>query len=559
MAVLFLYFMFLTLVSVGVGAFASRIFTRKSLFLLDIVWMGMASIALCAGVWSFFGSLNYVFSTIISIVALISMAFVPYTRQLIWSIIVFFLNLPKLQKMGIILITLLILAFGTLSGYVLDNDSYYIQTIKWLDTYALVPGIANWHLFLAQQSGFHVLEAALNFDFFNISFNDTGLFLTLVMVFWSILPAVIEESTVQKAYRNLMVLVLSVLLLLGTAPSPDVPVILIHYYVIYKFLFPVAEKQSENLLISIALVSLACYFKMTAIYLTVFPVFLFIKGFKSNWKSAGKLAVFPFAFLVVIIIKNGIASGYPLFPLTFVSLNVDWILPLEMAQFYTAATEAQAYGIAVADLQSLGAWERMVIWLTQDGVEGWINIFIGLVIVSSSIATLVFFKKSRLRTVFIVFLLFSITLFLTSPQARFFLPLLFPALILLGIYSIPVLRKRSYKIAVVGIIASSSMLIVPSVVALLTDNPRMKQVPTFSIDHMIYPGAASRFGTAFAKANINNITYNNPESADFFYGSYDIPLPAAQPEYFEYFRTYFMVSPEYRGDSPQQGFRAIRN
>ena len=230
-----------------------------------------------------------------------------------------------------------------------------------------------------------------------------------------------------------------------------------------------------------------------------------------------------------------------------------------MAQFYAAATEAQAYGIGVVDLQQLGVWERIGIWASQSGLEGWINKTVGLIILSSVVAAIVYFKKSKLRAVLVTFLFFSITLFLTSPQARFFLPLLFPVVVLLSVYSLAVIRKRSSMIAIASVIASSFILIIPSAIALLTDNPRMKAVPTFSKDGFIWPRAVSRFGTAFAKANINNIPYHNPESAEFFYGTYDVPLPAAQPEYFEYFKTYFMVSPEYRGDSPRQGFRAVKN
>lgn len=68
----------------------------------------------------------------------------------------------------------------------IDNESYYIQTIKWLDKYGLVKGLANLHVYLAQQSGFHILEAALNFDSVYDRFNDLSAFYLLIGVVWRV-------------------------------------------------------------------------------------------------------------------------------------------------------------------------------------------------------------------------------------------------------------------------------------------------------------------------------------------------------------------------------------
>ena len=49
------------------------------------------------------------------------------------------------------------------SSSIFDNETYYIQTIKWLNEYGYVKGIANVHPFLAQCSFWHVFQSGFNF------------------------------------------------------------------------------------------------------------------------------------------------------------------------------------------------------------------------------------------------------------------------------------------------------------------------------------------------------------------------------------------------------------
>lgn len=43
----------------------------------------------------------------------------------------------------------------------------------------------------------------------------------------------------------------------------------------------------------------------------------------------------------------------------------------------------------------------------------------------------------------------------------------------------------------------------------------------------------------FRESEINYVNYYKLESADFPYGTYDVPLPAALPEHLDYFKTNF--------------------
>ena len=69
------------------------------------------------------------------------------------------------------IISLLILAQCASPPLILDNESYYIQTIKWLNQYGFVKGLVNLHVFLGQTSGWHLLQSAFSFSFLYDRFN----------------------------------------------------------------------------------------------------------------------------------------------------------------------------------------------------------------------------------------------------------------------------------------------------------------------------------------------------------------------------------------------------
>ncbi|NDP26861.1 MAG: hypothetical protein GZ087_05460 [Flavobacterium sp.] len=61
--------------------------------------------------------------------------------------------------------------------FIVDNESYYIQTIKWINEYGFVKGLGNLHIFFGQTSPFHVLQAGFNFNFLTDRSNDINGFL----------------------------------------------------------------------------------------------------------------------------------------------------------------------------------------------------------------------------------------------------------------------------------------------------------------------------------------------------------------------------------------------
>lgn len=64
-----------------------------------------------------------------------------------------------------------------MNAFMFDTYSYYLPTIKWLDQYGLVKGIANFDFNLGQHSLWHIIQASFNESIdgyykINVFFND---------------------------------------------------------------------------------------------------------------------------------------------------------------------------------------------------------------------------------------------------------------------------------------------------------------------------------------------------------------------------------------------------
>jgi len=96
----------------------------------------------------------------------------------------------------------LILNHCSQSPLLIDNETYYIQTIKWLNEYGFVKGLANLHVFLGQTSGWHIAQSVFNFSFLYANFNDlSGYALTLGLVFSFLNLDIVLKNPEPKKYQ----------------------------------------------------------------------------------------------------------------------------------------------------------------------------------------------------------------------------------------------------------------------------------------------------------------------------------------------------------------------
>ncbi len=232
--VLFYFFICATL-SYGMGMWFSRVLKFRNCDIVQTLFLGLVAIQVLSAIWSFFAGLSMVWSCFLSLFSV--MGYVVFWKDVLCGVKILGRQLSRKRNSTTLFFTMVIAVAFISSGpsYFIDNESYYIQTISWLDQYGLVKGVSNVHLFLSQHSGFHILQSALNFNYFYDRFNDlSGLYLLLGFA-WS-LKSDPADSTLLRNYRKLYPVLFILGILFASAPSPDLPVYVLSYIVVYYFL-----------------------------------------------------------------------------------------------------------------------------------------------------------------------------------------------------------------------------------------------------------------------------------------------------------------------------------
>lgn len=113
--------------------------------------MLMATISLVA---SFFIPLNLIYE-----LSLFGLALIIFIIKKGWI----GLNIKPIIKNKIFIFLVLLTAFvGSMSAFIYDTFLYYLPTIKWLDQFGMVKGLANFDFNFGQMSLWHILQASFN-------------------------------------------------------------------------------------------------------------------------------------------------------------------------------------------------------------------------------------------------------------------------------------------------------------------------------------------------------------------------------------------------------------
>jgi len=269
---------------------------------------------------------------------------------------------------------------------VFDAGLYYLQTMRWLNEYAIVPGLGNLHGRLAFNQSALVWAAALNFyplggggrSFANVflvllSFLSAGLFLknavhqngdghharcipAIALLFLSpalFMPVLIRQWT--------------------TAPMPDVAVMLLQFAIFAGFLVELGawargEAGERPLLATIAfLAASAITVKLsTAVFSMCIICFCIFRA----WRAGGREAVLqmlflPFCVIAIWVCRSYILSGVPVYPLAVARLPFEWSVPVERLQEEARWISgwAREPGVHWSQVPADGAW--IAPWFTR--------------------------------------------------------------------------------------------------------------------------------------------------------------------------------------------------
>ncbi len=316
-----------------------------------------------------------------------------------------------------------------------DTGLYHAQTIRWYETYRIVPGLGNLQERYAFNSAWLVLNAALSFAFLGLrSFRLVNgiLFLIAMLFFAEGVDNMARGKLSLAGLAKLLFLPLAVYLLISDVSSvgTDMPVSLITWLIlvlwIEKIESPVVSELKNAIIFLLPIFAFTV--KLSSLPLLCFSILIAIEYLlksKTEWRRIFLLGVLGILILVCWMLRSVILSGYLVFPLWQIDFfPVDWKIPAEQIEpVAQGIVDAARIGTRIrATSVDMTFREWVPLWIEQQTLN---RLFIyAFVIVSPFILMLSRNRASasvsqRYLFAYLISFAGSVFWFLAAPDIRF--------------------------------------------------------------------------------------------------------------------------------------------
>lgn len=516
-----------------------------------IVFTGMVAQLIFLTIAAFFINLGFtIFAINLIISMLLHFYFIKNFKLNLNIIIHDFRQFSNVSKL-IFFIILISSAFKCAQiPFILDNESYYIQTIKWLNDYGFVKGLANLNIAFGQTSGWHILQSGFNFNFISNRFNDLNGFILVVCAFYLLSIFNLEYKKNKTFHWSIFILVFNVLTFqFINSPSPDLPVFLIGQLIFIYFLKNEITKNEIKIIILLFL--FLCFAKIT---IAPFGLLIFYLIYNDK-KQILFFLLSGLVFGILWILKNTILNGFPFYSLSFLSYKCDWIVPEKLMESLNFMIQNHEF-IGINNFQNLTIFEKFKIWLSFGGINGIFNK--GIIMLFFIIPFLKIFRKNmKLRVLYVFILIHFITVYFLSPQFRFFL---IDFIFLASVTLAQIIHFLKLTLKQVEIILISSAILPVFFIYLidlnsLTENKFNQETDKLSWQQIYLPEKNSKFHDfTFKKIKIGNLVFNSPENNVFIYATGDGNLPCVNKNQVEYYKKKLHIMPQMRTKNLKDGF-----
>ena len=519
--------------------------------------LGLFAVTLLASIWAIFGSINLSFAIFLTAISLFSLySFRTDWHSLCITTVESIQSFSLPLKLLFLLTSILILAQSATAPFIIDNETYYIQTIKWLNEYGFVPGLANLHLFFGQTSGWHIAQSAYSLSFVYDNFNDLNGFLLMILNLWSFQQLHSYSASQNKIDLTFGLLPLSYLFLFQfvNAPSPDLAVYGIAFL---AFSVYISENNTTvKLKLLSALLLFAVYIKITAVVLLLLPLMAWIKYRKQINNPLIPIRLLTGLVVLLFVIKNSILTGYPLYPLTFFpNSDADYVVPKDILSYFFSDDMMHSFYLPFGTFDKASLLEIVKAYFLYNGIDSLIGCLTLFLIMITPFILKKYYPKQGLANIYWVFIVLLLLLIISSPQYRFYVYFtIFFGLLILAI----VLSKEKVRLAVLGLngLGCAVMVLVPMSFSSLTNNVMLTKNSTFEANNLFFPKANSKKDIAFTIERKGNLQYNAPQNTEIFWTTGNGALPTVSKDQLNYFETYFNVIPQRRGQTLSEGFKA---
>lgn len=519
-------------------------------------FLGLFATTLLAGYWAAFGRINIEFHIfLLGLNLILGIRFRKGIAKLYKGFLHQFKSLSTNLKVMLSIVSLLIVAQCASAPFLPDNESYYIQTVKWLNEYGLVKGIANLHFFFAQVSGWHILQSTFSFSFLYGRFNDlSGFCLLLGNVFaFFRLGDYFRRGRKIDLIVGLLPVANVLLFSFISAPSADLPIYILTFIIFYIFIVQYKRMTPAGFSVLCLLVLFAMLIKVTALPLLALPIISYARHFRSL-RNINEILVVSLLTLGLFLLKNSIVSGYSLYPLTAIgTLRVDFKVPMQIVNFYADLSKNEIFMLSAQQYQAADGLSLFLRWLCLPKLDGLFNMLAVVLVAVTPLVIYKYYHKRKFWILYFVLVSGMVFFYCTSPQYRFFLNFI---LFFLFLCATVVLSNRKVLLSLLWIatFATGILLLVPIGLGRFTSNKQMLSGSRFEASYLIFPHSNSKSDTRFETVENGNLTYHSPVENSFFWGNGDGDLPCVNKSQVDYFQYYSHFRPQQRGSSLKDGF-----
>jgi hypothetical protein len=544
--------------SVVVGIFTAKflkINTKSSVYLSLI---GLFITCIFAVSWAFFSAVNlYFYGIYFLFVIVIGYFNNTDLKEFISDKIKFLQQLDYKLCLLAILFLLTIAIQAATKPTLPDNESYYIQTIKWINEYGFVKGLGNLHLFFAQTSGWHVLQSTYNFPFLTDKLNTLSSFISVLLVLFSIKN--VHVYFTKKIKLNLIFGLSPIFFILFfpllNVPSPDVATYCISMVLFFQFL-----ENSENKDVSFKILVLFSLFlsliKITNLPLLLLPFIYLLIEKNILIKNNSKVLLIGLLSFGLLFSKNAILTGYIFYPIhNFGIWNDFYKIPTTVLDYFFGSNMRYSFFMDKESVQNSGFFFIMQQWLFKSVTDLFFN---ASILFCFLISPFIIYKKrnnKKMLWLYIILLFQFILLAISSPQYRFFLGSLFFFFALIFSYFINS-EKTIYSSMLFSLLLLNTYLFLPQLWGNISSNKIITSRTAISFIDLLIPDYRSSLKTDFTLKSKQKLHYYSPTNSDLFWETGNGKLPCVSQKQLEYFESYFEIIPQPIGTELQDGFYA---
>jgi hypothetical protein len=560
MIVILLSWLYILLTSVLVGLLSAKIFKINSQSSIELSILGLFSTSIMSLIWAFFFPINELFYGLYLLFVLVIGFYLKNDLRNILRAKIQFIKYIDFKILLFAILFVLILAIQTASRPTLpDNESYYIQTIKWINEYGLVKGLGNLHLFFAQTSAWHVLQSSYNFNFFTEKLASLSGFLSCLLVLFSFKN--LHLYFIEKKNLYLFFALVPVFLILFfpliNVPSPDVATYGISLIVFFLFLNSDTSKENNFRLI-VLLCTFLILIKVTNLPLLLIPLIFFFSEKEIKIKNNLFLVTATSFYFGLLFAKNALLTGYIFYPIhSFGVWNDFYKIPNSVLAFFYSDTMRYNFFIDPVTFKNSTFLFIVKQWLFRS----YSDLFFNASILFCFVIMPFLIRKERVNSkiwiVYFVLLLQFILLVFSSPQYRFFLGtiLFFFAFIASFILNS---KFNMYLSLLVSLLILCVYTFVPQVFSGISSNKIITSRSAFSVENLVVTSKRTSLNTNFELTKKQNLNYFSPTNPDLFWETGNGPLPCVNQKQVDYFENYFQVIPQQITLDLKDGFYSMK-